>query len=47
MNAKVILALSLVWAPFTSPWNVHAEVQGRHLTVLYTADERGEIMPCG
>ena len=24
-----------------------AEPPGRHLTLLYTADERGEIVPCG
>lgn len=48
MMKKLYLALFLVVAGGTaSPERCQAVSEGTGITILYSADERGEIEPCG
>jgi hypothetical protein len=47
MDPRAILAVLLTGFCLVFAWGSGAIAQGSRLTILYSADERGEITPCG
>jgi len=43
----LLLLCLILTGTVVSPRTAFAQPRGWHLTLLYTADERGEIVPCG